>query len=224
MRVSSAGDVASGGGHGDSAVSGAESGEDFHFAFAQGLHLGLGEFADLVAGEEDVGFGLRGDFVCGGLEGFGGDDDVAGPVVELFCEVSDGGFAVASDGGDDLRCGVARGGVGGGGGFGGGFEGLEGHFLGGRGWVGEGDCIIFPVSFPSGDWERQNDKCPESPPTGGRGVRRSHAPLARGIPDIFIPPTRVDNAGVIRVRNENSGMTMGGSLERVGGAGYNSQL
>ena len=34
-----------------------------------------------------------------------------------------------------------------------------------------------------------------------------------GIPDIFIPPLQVDNAGVIRGRNENSGMTMRGTRE-----------
>ena len=36
----------------------------------------------------------------------------------------------------------------------------------------------------------------------------SHDPLARGIPDIFIPPTQNGNAGVMGGRNENSGMTM----------------
>ena len=32
-------------------------------------------------------------------------------------------------------------------------------------------------------------------------------PLSQEIPDIFIPPTQNDNAGVLRGRNENSGMT-----------------
>ena len=40
--------------------------------------------------------------------------------------------------------------------------------------------------------------------------RRSTDPLAREIPDIFIPPTQHGNAGVISGRNENSGMTTGG--------------
>ena len=40
----------------------------------------------------------------------------------------------------------------------------------------------------------------------------SHASLSAEIPDIFIPPTPIDNAGVLRGRNENSGMTTGGIL------------
>ena len=43
---------------------------------------------------------------------------------------------------------------------------------------------------------------------------RSPGPLAREIPDIFIPPTPMGNAGVMRGRNENSGMT---TRETIGG-------
>ena len=35
----------------------------------------------------------------------------------------------------------------------------------------------------------------------------SGIPLPQEIPDIFIPPTPIGNAGVMRGRNENSGMT-----------------
>ena len=35
--------------------------------------------------------------------------------------------------------------------------------------------------------------------------------MSQEIPDIFIPPTPIGNAGVIRGRNENSGMTTGGT-------------
>ena len=38
----------------------------------------------------------------------------------------------------------------------------------------------------------------------------SGIPLPQEIPDIFIPPTQNGNAGVLRGRNENSGMTTGG--------------
>ena len=34
-----------------------------------------------------------------------------------------------------------------------------------------------------------------------------HSRYREGIPDIFIPPTPMDNAGVMRGWNENSGMT-----------------
>ena len=34
--------------------------------------------------------------------------------------------------------------------------------------------------------------------------------MARGITDVFIPPASIGNAEVMRGRNENSGMTMGG--------------
>ena len=40
---------------------------------------------------------------------------------------------------------------------------------------------------------------PRPPPNGGHDPRRSHAPLAREVADIFIPLTR----------NENSAMTVG---------------
>ena len=35
----------------------------------------------------------------------------------------------------------------------------------------------------------------------------THDHLSAEIPDIFIPPTQIGNAGVMRGRNENSGMT-----------------
>ena len=38
----------------------------------------------------------------------------------------------------------------------------------------------------------------------------SGIPLPQEIPDIFIPPTPMGNARVMRGRNENSGMTTGG--------------
>ena len=46
----------------------------------------------------------------------------------------------------------------------------------------------------------------------GRGYnpRPAQDRLSAEIPDIFIPPTTIDNAGVISGRNENSGMTIGG--------------
>ena len=47
----------------------------------------------------------------------------------------------------------------------------------------------------------------------GRRTVRPIGVLSRyleGIPDIFIPPTQIDNAGVMRERNENSGMTIRG--------------
>ena len=49
-----------------------------------------------------------------------------------------------------------------------------------------------------------------------RGVTPTETPdrLSAEIPDIFIPPTQHDNAGVISGRNENSGMTVGGILLR----------
>ena len=37
----------------------------------------------------------------------------------------------------------------------------------------------------------------------------THDRLLAEIPDIFIPPTPIGNAGVLRGRNENSGMTTG---------------
>ena len=40
-------------------------------------------------------------------------------------------------------------------------------------------------------------------------------PLAQEIPDIFIPPTQVGNAGVRRGRNENSGMTTGDDRGKI---------
>ena len=40
---------------------------------------------------------------------------------------------------------------------------------------------------------------------------RSTFPLSQEIPDIFIPPTPMGNAGVMRARNENSGMTTKGA-------------
>ena len=39
-------------------------------------------------------------------------------------------------------------------------------------------------------------------------------PLVPEIPDIFIPPTPIGNAGVTGGRNENSGMTTGGRWGR----------
>ena len=46
----------------------------------------------------------------------------------------------------------------------------------------------------------------------GKATRPPHRnpnPLAPEIPDIFIPPAPIGNAGVMRGRNENSGMTTG---------------
>ena len=37
----------------------------------------------------------------------------------------------------------------------------------------------------------------------------THDRMSGGIPDVFIPPTMIDNAGVRGGRNENSGMTTG---------------
>ena len=47
----------------------------------------------------------------------------------------------------------------------------------------------------------------------GRTPMETHDRLSAEIPDIFIPPTQVGNAGVRRGRNENSGMTTGGNGE-----------
>ena len=58
-----------------------------------------------------------------------------------------------------------------------------------------------------------------------RGMKMSGIPwpMAQEIPDIFIPPTQVGNAGVLRGRNENSGMTTvmttGGGRGRRGATG-----
>ena len=59
----------------------------------------------------------------------------------------------------------------------------------------------------SGAWERQGQG--ESPVSAGRDSDGAHDRLSAGIPDIFIPPTMIDNAGVRGGRNENSGMTTG---------------
>ena len=62
----------------------------------------------------------------------------------------------------------------------------------------------------------------------GRTPTGTHDRLSAEIPDIFIPPTPIGNAGVLRGRNENSGMTTGGGLfhrhgawERQEGGGAN---
>ena len=44
----------------------------------------------------------------------------------------------------------------------------------------------------------------------------THDRLSAEIPDIFIPPTQNGNAGVMGGRNENSGMTTGGTGGRQG--------
>ena len=53
----------------------------------------------------------------------------------------------------------------------------------------------------------------------GMTSRWSPDPLTREIPDIFIPPTQNGNAGVLRGRNENSGMT---TVMTTGGDGEDS--
>ena len=56
----------------------------------------------------------------------------------------------------------------------------------------------------------------ESDGKAGRPSCRNPFPLSQEIPDIFIPPTQVGNAGGWRRRNENSGMTTRGRQRAAG--------
>ena len=64
-------------------------------------------------------------------------------------------------------------------------------------------------AFPSGAWERQRDDRGNLRRQRGGTPMGTHDRMSGGIPDIFIPPTMIDNAGVRGGRNENSGMTTG---------------
>ena len=64
-------------------------------------------------------------------------------------------------------------------------------------------------AFPSGAWERQRDDRGNLRRQRGGTPMGTHDRMSEGIPDVFIPPTMIGNAGVRGGRNENSGMTTG---------------
>ena len=72
-----------------------------------------------------------------------------------------------------------------------------------------GEAELRGDAFPSGAWERQRDDRGNLRRQRGGTPMGTHDRMSEGIPDIFIPPTMIGNAGFRGGRNENSGMTTG---------------